>query len=96
MKSRSSRLLVLFGVMLGLVVPIFGGRPVMVMIISQAMAAIVTPLVLALMLYIYNKKVIMGNNTLGITSNISMGFILLFTIAMAAAGIIGIVGQFNG
>jgi manganese transport protein len=96
MKSRSSRLLVLFGVILGLVVPIFGGRPVMVMIISQAMAAIVTPLVLALMLYIYNKKVIMGNNTLGITSNISMGFILLFTIAMAAAGIIGIVGQFKG
>jgi len=96
MKSRSSRLLVLFGVLLGLVVPVFGGRPVMVMIISQAMAAIVTPLVLALMLYIYNKKVIMGNNTLGITSNISMGFILLFTIAMAAAGIIGIVGQFNG
>jgi manganese transport protein len=96
MKSRSSRLLVLFGVILGLVVPIFGGRPVMVMIISQAMAAIVTPLVLALMLYIYNKKVVMGNNTLGITSNISMGLILLFTIAMAAAGIIGIVGQFKG
>ena len=96
MKSTSSRLLVLFGVVLGLVVPIFGGRPVMVMIISQAMAAIVTPLVLALMLYIYNKKVIMGSNTLGLTSNISMGFILLFTIAMAVAGIIGIIGQFNG
>ena len=95
MKSRSSRLLVLFGVLLGLVVPIFGGRPVLVMIISQAMAAIVTPLVLALMLYIYNKKSIMGNHTLGVTSNTTMGVILLFTIAMAVAGIIGIVGQFN-
>ncbi|MCK4991421.1 MAG: hypothetical protein KAS29_13075, partial [Bacteroidales bacterium] len=78
-----------------LVVPIFGGRPVMVMIISQAMAAIVSPVVLALMLYIYNKKSIMGNNTLGITSNISFGLILLFTIAMAAAGLIGIIGHFN-
>ncbi len=96
MKSTSSRLLVLFGVLLGLVVPVFGGRPVMVMIISQAMAAIVTPLVLALMLYIYNKKSIVGNHTLGVTSNVSMGFILLFTIAMALAGIIGIAGQFNG
>ena len=95
MKSTSSRLLVLFGVLLGLVVPIFGGRPVMVMIISQAMAAIVSPVVLALMLYIYNKKSIMGNNTLGITSNISFGLILLFTIAMAAAGLIGIIGHFN-
>jgi manganese transport protein len=95
MKSKSSRLLVLFGVLLGLVVPIFGGRPVMVMIISQAMAAIVTPLVLALMLYIYNKKSIMGTNTLGTGSNISFGLVLLFTIAMAAAGLIGIAGHFS-
>ena len=95
MKSRSSRLLVLFGVLLGLVVPIFGGRPVMVMIISQAMAAIVTPVVLALMLYIYNKKSIMGDHTLKMGSNISFGLVLLFTIAMAVAGLIGIAGHFS-
>lgn len=95
MRSTSSRLLVLFGVLLGLVVPVFGGRPVMVMIISQAMAAIVTPLVLALMLYIYNKKSIMGEHRLGLASNISFGFVLLFTLAMAAAGLIGIAGQFS-
>ncbi len=96
MKSAGSRLLVLFGVLLGLVVPVFGGRPVMVMIVSQAMAAIVSPLVLALMLWIYNKRSAMGAHTLGVGSNVSMGFILLFTIAMAAAGLIGIFGQFNG
>jgi len=96
MKSTSSRLLVFFGVLLGLVVPIFGGRPVMVMIMSQAMAAIVTPMVLALMLYIYNKKSIMGEMRLGLISNISFGLVLLFTIAMAVAGLIGIAGQFSG
>ncbi|MGW8315467.1 MAG: Nramp family divalent metal transporter [Bacteroidales bacterium] len=95
MKSTSSRLLVLFGVLLGLVVPVFGGRPVLVMIVSQAMAAIVTPLVLALMFYIYNKRSIMGTHTLGTGSNLTLGVVLLFTIAMAVAGIIGIVGQFN-
>ncbi len=95
MKSTGSRLLVLFGVLLGLVVPVFGGRPVMVMIVSQAMAAIVTPLVLALMLYIYNRKSIMGDHTLGTRSSLTLGFVLLFTIAMAAAGIIGIIGQFK-
>jgi manganese transport protein len=95
MKSTGSRLLVLFGVLLGLVVPVFGGRPVMVMIVSQAMAAIVTPLVLALMLYIYNRKSIMGDHTLGTGSSLTLGLVLLFTIAMAAAGIIGIVGQFK-
>lgn len=95
MKSTSSRLLVLIGVLLGLVVPIFGGRPVMVMIMSQAMAAIVTPVVLALMLYIYNKKSIMGENRLGLTSNITFGLVLIFTITMAVAGLIGIAGQFS-
>jgi len=95
MRSTSSRLLVLFGVLLGLVVPLFGGRPVMVMIMSQAMAAIVTPLVLALMLWIYNKKAIMGQHTLGMGANAGMGLILLFTLAMAVAGLIGIAGQFQ-
>ena len=95
MKSKSSRLLVLIGVLLGLVVPVFGGRPVLVLIIAQAMTVIVTPLILALMLYIYNKRSIMGPNTAGVTSNISLVIILLFTIAMAVAGIIGILGQFN-
>ncbi len=95
MRSTSSRLLVLFGVLLGLVVPVFGGRPVAVMILSQALAAIVTPLVLALMLYIYNKKSIMGPRVLTVSGNINLTVILIFTIAMAAAGIIGIAGQIN-
>jgi len=90
MRSTSSRLLVLFGVLLGFVVPVFGGRPVLIMIVSQALAAIVTPLVLGLMLVIYNKKSIIGNSTAGISANASMLFILAFTIAMAVAGIIGI------
>ncbi len=90
LRSTSSRLLVLFGVLLGLVVPIFGGRPVLIMIVSQALAAIVTPLVLGLMLIIYNKKSLMGDYTSSMSSNVSMLFILAFTIAMAVAGIIGI------
>jgi Mn2+/Fe2+ NRAMP family transporter len=65
------------------------------MIVSQAMAAIVTPLVLGIMLYIYNKKSIMGDHTLRTGTNLTFGFILIFTVAMAVAGILGIVGQFS-
>jgi manganese transport protein len=95
LKSTGSRLLVLFGVMLGLVVPVFGGRPVLVMLVSQAMTVIVSPLVLALMLWIYNRKSVMGSHTLGVWSNVTLGVILLFTLAMAAAGLVGIAGQFQ-
>jgi len=92
MKSTSTRLLVLFGVSLGLVVPIFGGRPVVVMIASQALTVIATPLVLGLMLIIYNRKSIMGTDTAGLKNNIILTIILLFTIFMAVAGIMGISG----
>ncbi|MBA7693494.1 Divalent metal cation transporter MntH [subsurface metagenome] len=90
MKSTSTRLLVLFGVLLGFVVPIFGGRPVLVMIVSQALTVIATPLVLALMIILYNKKSVMGENTAGFQTNGWLAFILLFTIAMAIAGVVGI------
>jgi len=90
MKSTSTRLLVLFGVLLGFVVPIFGGRPVLVMIMSQALTVIATPLVLALMMVLYNKRSVMGVDTVGIQTNVWLAFILLFTIAMAIAGVVGI------
>lgn len=92
MKSTSTRLLVLFGVSLGFVVPVFGGRPVIIMIASQAMTVIASPLVLGLMIIIYNRKSIMGEDTVGLRNNIILGIILLFTIAMAIAGIRGISG----
>ena len=90
LKSTSSRLWVLFGVLLGLVVPIFGGRPVLVMIISQAAASIVTPLILILMFLLINKSSLMGDHAASKSRNVIMILILAFTIAMAGAGIAGI------
>ncbi|MBN2460507.1 MAG: Nramp family divalent metal transporter [Candidatus Cloacimonetes bacterium] len=95
MRSASTRLLVLFGVMLGLVVPVFGGRPVLVMIISQALCTIVSPVVLILMFYLYNRKNVLGKYTAGWQLNLIFVVVLIFTIAMAVAGIIGIVRQFS-
>ncbi|MDN5217135.1 Nramp family divalent metal transporter [Fulvivirgaceae bacterium BMA12] len=93
MRSTSSRLLVLFGVALGFVVPVFGGRPVFVMIISQALAAIATPVVLGLMLILINRPSIMGGYKASRQRNLLMGVIVLFTVMMAVAGIVGIAGQ---
>ncbi|MFV0267802.1 MAG: Nramp family divalent metal transporter [Draconibacterium sp.] len=94
MKSTQSRLLVLTGVLFGLVVPIFGGRPVFVMILSQSLAIIVTPLVLVLMLIIVNRLAKTNNYPVTKRWSVFMGLIILFTIAMAGAGISGIIGSF--
>ncbi|MCF6332456.1 MAG: Nramp family divalent metal transporter [Draconibacterium sp.] len=94
MKSSQSRLLVLLGVFFGLAVPVFGGRPVFVMIISQSLAIIVTPLVLTLMLVLVNRLAKTSNYPVTKWWNLFMGLIIFFTIAMAVAGIFGIVGSF--
>jgi Mn2+/Fe2+ NRAMP family transporter len=90
MKSTSSKLLVLFGVSLGLIVPLFGGRPVFVMIVSQAATVIATPLILFLMLLLINKKSLMGIHVASLNKNILFIIILLFTLFMAGLGVIGL------
>jgi len=94
MRSTSSRLLVLFGVSLGLVVPVFGGRPVLVMIASQALCAIATPFVVIFMQILQNKKSLLGEYRAGIGLNIWLSVIFLFTVGIAITGVVGIVGLF--
>lgn len=92
MTSTPSRLMVLFVLCLGFVVPVFGGRPVLVMIMSQAFITVVTPLIIALMLILMNRKSIMGEHTLKIQGNILAGTIVLFSIFMSIMGVIGLLG----
>ena len=87
-----NRTIALFTTSLGLVVPIFGGRPVLVMIISQALVAVATPVIVLLMMILLNKKEIMGEYKAGTGLNMVMGLIFLFTVVMAITGIIGIQG----
>jgi manganese transport protein len=92
MTLRYNRLIALFTVSLGLVVPIFGGRPVLIMIVSQVLAALATPVIILLMLVIQNKRDVMGEYKASISFNLIIGFIFLFTVFMAITGVIGIWG----
>lgn len=85
-----NRGIVIFYALLGLVVPIFGGRPVLVMITSQALALIATPLILILMWIQVNKKEDLGKYTADYKKNIVLGLITLFTVYIAVIGFLGI------
>ena len=85
-----NRGIVIFYALLGLVVPIFGGRPVVVMIASQALALIATPLILILMWIQVNKKKDMGNHSADMKKNVILGIITIFTIYIAIIGFLGI------
>ena len=93
MGAWSNRLLVLFVVALGLVVPVFGGRPVFVMLASQALITVATPVILLLMWLLLNKKELMGEYAASRGQNWMLGVIVAFALGMAITGVVGLLGS---
>ncbi|MBU2491080.1 MAG: Nramp family divalent metal transporter [Bacteroidetes bacterium] len=89
-----NRAIVIFYAALGFVVPVFGGRPVVVMIASQALALLITPMIIIMMQVIQNKSEIMGNYRMSKIMNVVLIVISLFTVYIAVVGIIGIIEIF--
>jgi Mn2+/Fe2+ NRAMP family transporter len=75
-----------------MIVPVFGGKPVLVMIASQAFTLIVTPLVIILTLILLNRKSIMGEHKIGLGMNITLSLIAVFTIVMSVISAVALFG----
>lgn len=93
-KKWRNRIIVMFYASLGLIVPVFGGRPVLVMIASQAFTLVVTPLVVILMLILLNKDSLMGKYKAGAGTNIILSIIFIFTLIMSVIGAVSLADLF--
>jgi Mn2+/Fe2+ NRAMP family transporter len=89
------RLIVFLISLLGLIVPIFKAQPIFVMIISQALNAIILPLTVLSIFYLVNRKDLMGIHKAGIKSNVILIFILIFAIFTSITGIKGVIELTN-
>lgn len=76
--------------LLGLVVPIFDARPVFVMIISQAFNSVILPMTVACILYLGNRKDLLGEHKNSLATNIFLSAILIFSIITSIMGIKGV------
>lgn len=85
------RIIVLLISLLGLVVPIFDARPVIVMIVSQAFNAVILPVTVACILYLGNRRDLMGEHRHSIVMNIALTLILLFSLLTTSMGIRGVI-----
>ena len=74
------RIMVFVISLLGLVVPFFGARPVLVMIVSQAFNAVILPMTVACIFYLANRKDLMGEHSNKVIANILLTAILLFSL----------------
>ena len=86
------RLMVFVISLLGLVVPFFGARPVLVMILSQAFNAVILPLTVACIFYLANRSDLMGEHKNKLVTNIILALILLFSLFTSFIALKG-VGQ---
>ena len=84
------RIIVLGISLLGLVVPIFEARPVIVMIVSQAFNAVILPVTVACILYLGNRRDLMGDHRNTLTTNSVLTLILLFSLFTTSMGIRGV------
>ena len=84
------RILVLLISLLGLVVPIFEARPLVVMIISQAFNAVILPATVACIFYLSNRKDLMGEQINHWSANIILVLILLFALFTSSVGVRGL------
>ncbi|MUH35450.1 divalent metal cation transporter [Zobellia amurskyensis] len=89
------RLIVFIISLLGLVVPVFNAQPVFVMIMSQALNAIILPLTVLGIFYLVNRKDLMGTYKADIKSNVILTFILIFAIFTSFTGIKGVIELIN-
>lgn len=90
LKAPWVRLLIFAGLLCSLAVPVFGGRPVKIMIFSQTLCLIASPLVILFMAILLNRKKLMGKYISTFWQNVIYGIIFLFTFVMTVVGVVGI------
>lgn len=89
MTKPSYRVMVVGAALLGLVVPIFGGRPVPLMIASQAVSPLVMPLMAAFVWILVNKADFVGVRKASPLLNLSLAVTVLFTLYAAYLAVTG-------
>jgi manganese transport protein len=84
------RVIVFFISLLGLVVPLFEAKPILVMIVSQAFQSVILPATVGCILYLGNRKNLMKEYKNNALTNFFLILILLFSIFTSFIGIQGV------
>lgn len=92
MSRKPVRLAVLGIALLGLIVPVFHGNPVVIMIASQAVSPILMPLLILFVFLLVNSKKIVGDYKNPLILNMGLGLTFIFSLFMAYTAYIGLSG----
>ena len=91
-KTPLFRIICLVAALWGLVVPALGGNPVTVTILAQISNVFVLPLTVFAILWLLNRRDVMGEHRAGVLLNTGLFAALLFSLAVAFAGVKALLG----
>jgi Mn2+/Fe2+ NRAMP family transporter len=80
--NKVFRILVVVVTLTGLIIPVFGGKPIVIMIASQAFSPLMMPLLIVFLMILLNNKKVMGKDRIGLWLNAGLGITLLFSVFM--------------
>ena len=94
-RSPMYRVLAGAALLLAFVVPVFGGRPVFLMIASQAFQALLMPMVALGIILLINRTSLVGNEKPSLLMNLGCWATFLFSLVMAYSGFIGLIDMIS-
>lgn len=93
MGGAAFRAMVVGAALCGLVVPVLGGRPVQIMIASQAVSPVAMPLLALFVLLLLNKEEVCGPDRPSLALNAGLGVTVLFSFYMCFVALTGFFGS---
>lgn len=90
MRRRDFRLVVLAISTLGLVVPLFGARPILVMVVSQAFGALIFPATVACIAFLTSRRGLMGDHVTTVRDRVILLMVFAFSIYMSFLSLRGL------
>jgi len=91
MKRPLFKLIVILVALSGLIVPILGGKPVWILIASQALSPFIMPLITLFLIILLNKSEVMKTHKISLLMNIALGATFIFNCYMLYIAIIGFI-----
>ena len=89
MSRTGFRVMVVASALCGMIVPVFGGRPVPIMIASQAVSPLVMPILVAFVWVLISRKQIAKEHPPSTLLHFGMGITLLFSVYMLYLAVVG-------
>ncbi len=90
-RSPMFRILAGMGLLLGFTVPVLGGRPVWIMIVSNAFQASILPIVTITIIVLLNNRKLMGEHKAGPWLNAGLWATFLFSLVTTYIGVLGFI-----